>query len=77
MKQEISLSPESPAWPEVLRMLKRQVGHSLARFVKDDLSPAKDCAILINGRNILSLDEHTLQIKEGDEITFTVMVAGG
>ncbi len=77
VKEEISLEPESPAWRDVLRMLKHQLADSLGRFVKDDLSPQKDCAILINGRNVLSLDANALQIKEGDEITFTVMVAGG
>jgi molybdopterin converting factor small subunit len=33
--------------------------------------------ILVNGRNIESLDRFETRIDDGDELTFTVLVAGG
>jgi len=77
LKQEISLEPASPALKEVLRALKGQYKGSVERFIKDDLSPAEGSAILVNGRNIWSLDRLETKIHDGDEITLTVLVAGG
>jgi molybdopterin converting factor small subunit len=45
--------------------------------MKEDLSPAEGCTILVNGRNIESLGHGKAKIQDGDEITFTVLVAGG
>jgi molybdopterin converting factor small subunit len=49
----------------------------LERFIKEDLSPVEGSVILVNGRNIWSLDRFETKIHEGDELTFTVLVAGG
>ena len=77
LKQGISLEPPSPTLKDILGALREQhIGH-LERFIKEDLSPAEGSAILVNGRNIGSLDRLETKIQDGDEITFTVLVAGG
>jgi molybdopterin converting factor small subunit len=77
LRQEIVLSPASPSLPDVLRALRAQYRAPLERFVKEDLTPVEGSAILVNGRNVLSLDRYATTIQDGDELTFTVMVAGG
>jgi molybdopterin converting factor small subunit len=77
LKQEVFLDPSSSDPKDVLRALKDQYGAPLERFMKEDLSPVEGCTILVNGRNIGSLGRGETKIQEGDEITFTVLVAGG
>jgi molybdopterin converting factor small subunit len=77
LRQAVSVEPVSPTLPEVLRALRERHPAELERFIKDDLSPAEGSAILVNGRNILSLDRRDTEIHDGDELTFTVQVAGG
>ncbi len=77
LKQEVSLEPSSPALQDVLRALREQYREPLERFLTEDLSPAEGSAILVNGRNIWSLDRREAIIQDGDELTFTVQVAGG
>jgi molybdopterin converting factor small subunit len=77
LKQEVSLDLLSSDPKDVLRALKDQYGAPLERFMKEDLSPAEGCTILVNGRNIESLGFGEAKIQDGDEITFTVLVAGG
>jgi len=60
-----------------LRTLRDQYTGQLERFIKEDLSPTEGSAILVNGRNIGSLDRLETKIHDGDELTFTVLVAGG
>jgi len=80
LKQQVSLEPASAALKDVLRVLKerdkRDQGN-LRRFIGDDLATVDGSAILVNGRNFLSLDRWETQIHDGDEITFMVPVAGG
>ena len=77
MKQEVFLDLSSSDPKDVLRALKDQCGAPLERFIKEDLSPIEGCTILVNGRNIGSLGLGETKIQDGDEITFTVLVAGG
>lgn len=77
IKQEISLKPASPALKDVLRALKNREEDPLKRFIKEDLSPVEGTTILVNGRNIGSFDRLETKIQAGDELTFTVLVAGG
>jgi molybdopterin converting factor small subunit len=77
LKQEISLEPASSTLKDVLKALKDRYKGPLERFIKDDLSPVEGSAILVNGRNIGSLDRLETKIHERDELTFTVLVAGG
>lgn len=77
LKQETRLEPVSPAFRDVLRALKDRDKGQLKRFVNDDLSLVDCSVILVNGRNLLSLNGWETQIHEGDELTFMVPVAGG
>jgi molybdopterin converting factor small subunit len=77
LKQQILLEPVSTALKDVLRVLKDRDKGELRRFVGKDLEPVDCSVILVNGRNMLSLDRWETQIHDGDEITFMVPVAGG
>ncbi len=77
LRQEISVEPASATLRDVLTALREKYRAPLDRFLTDDLSPAEGSAILINGRNMWSLDQHETTIQDGDELTFTVQVAGG
>ncbi len=77
LKQEISLDPPSPALRDVVRALRDRLGDQLARFVDADCSLVDCSVLLVNGRNMLSLEGWATEIHAGDEITFMVPVAGG
>ena len=77
LRQEIVLEPASASLRDVLSALREQYQAPLERFLNDDLSPREGAAVLVNGRNMWSLDKFATTIHEGDELTFTVMVAGG
>jgi len=77
LRQEVSLELAAPTLQEVLRALRDEYTVQLERFLKEDLSPAEGSAILVNGRNMWSLDRRETRIHDGDELTFTVQVAGG
>ena len=77
LKQEVSLRPASSALRDILKALPEPEKDQLNRFINDDLSLKEGCVILVNGRNIASLDELETRIKDRDELTFTVLVAGG
>ncbi len=77
MKQEILLAPPSPALRDVVRALRDRLGDQLARFVDADCSLVDCSVLLVNGRNMLSLEGWATEIHAGDEITFMVPVAGG
>jgi molybdopterin converting factor small subunit len=77
LNQEISFEPASPALQDVLRALKDRYKRQLEKFIKEDLSPTEGSAILVNGQNISSIDRLKTKIQDGDELTFTVLVAGG
>ena len=77
LKEEVFLDLSSPPLKNALRALKDRYGSPLKKFLKEDLSPLEGCTILLNGRNMASLGPGETKIQDGDEITFTVLVAGG
>jgi len=77
LRQEVWLTPASVSLRDVLRALREQYRAPLERFLNEDLSPAQGSAILVNGRNMLSLASSETTVQDGDELTFTVQVAGG
>ena len=77
LRQEVSLEPTSPALQHVLRALMDQYQVQLGRFLKEDCTPTEGSAILVNGRNMWSLNRYETEVHDGDELTFTVQVAGG
>jgi len=77
LKRPITLDLESPALRDVLAALQQHHEGPWRRILKEDLSLQEGCVVLVNGRNIASLEKLETQIRDGDEITFTVLVAGG
>ena len=77
LKQEILLDPPSPSLGDVVRALRDRIGDQVCRFVAADLTPVDCAAILVNGRNMLSLQGWATEIHAGDELTFLVPAAGG
>jgi molybdopterin converting factor small subunit len=77
LKRPVTLDLESPALRDVLIALQRNHEGPWTLMIKDDLSPVEGCVLLVNGRNIASLQSLDTKINDGDEITFTVLVAGG
>ena len=77
LKQPINLVIESPVLQDVLLALRQGIEGPWTRMIKEDLSLEPGCVILVNGRNIESLEKRQTKIHDGDEITFTVLVAGG
>ena len=77
IKQPFTLDLDSPTLRDVLQALKKGQKGPWNRVIREDLSLEEGCVILVNGRNVATLDRLDTNIKEGDEITLTVLVAGG
>lgn len=77
LEHEIDLELVSPTLKDVMRSLLEQKRGPWKRILKSDLSLVEGCVTLLNGRNIMSLEGFETKVHEGDEITFTVLVAGG
>jgi len=77
VKEEVLLYPESPMLRDVLRALRDRPEGAWKRILGEDLSLEKGCVILVNGRNISSLQKLETKVNDGDEITLTVLMAGG
>jgi molybdopterin converting factor small subunit len=77
LKQPITLDLESAPLRDVLASLLKHHDGPWQRILKEDLSLQEGCVVLVNGRNIASLEKFETTIRDGDEITFTVLVAGG
>ncbi|MBM4276379.1 MAG: MoaD/ThiS family protein [Deltaproteobacteria bacterium] len=76
-KRPITLDLESPTLRDVFVTLQMDHEGPWNRFLKKDLSLHEGCIVLVNGRSIASLEKLDTVIHDGDEITFTVLVAGG
>jgi molybdopterin converting factor small subunit len=77
LRRPITLDLQSPTLREVLLALQRDHEGPWKSILKDDLSLQEGCVVLVNGRNIASLEKLETSVHDGDEITFTVLVAGG
>jgi len=77
LKRPVTLDLESPTLRDVLIALQSHQEGPWKRIIKEDLSLQEGCVILVNGRNIASLEKLETEIHDGDEITFTVLVSGG
>jgi len=77
LKRPITLDLESPTLRDVLVALRRDHEGPWKRLVKEDLSLQEGCVVLVNGRNVASLEKLETSIHDGDEITFSVLIAGG
>ena len=77
LKRPVTLDLESPKLRDVLAALQRHHEGPWQRILKEDLSLQEGCVVLVNGRNVASLEKLETKIRDGDEITFTVLVSGG
>jgi len=77
LKRPITLDLESPTLRDVLLTLQRHHEGPWKRILKEDLSLQEGCVVLVNGRNIASLEKLETEIHDRDEITFTVLISGG
>ncbi len=77
LKQEILLDPPSPSLGDVVRALRGRLGDQLRRFVSADCSLLDCSVLLVNGRNMLSLQGWATEVHDGDELTFLVPATGG
>ena len=77
LKRPVTLGLESATLRDVLIALQRDHERPWRRIIKGDLSLQEGCVVLVNGRNAASLEKLDTDIHDGDELTFTVMVAGG
>jgi molybdopterin converting factor small subunit len=77
LKRPVTLDLESSTLRHVLVALRRDHGDPWNRILNKDLSLQEGSVVLVNGRNIASLEKLETEIHDGDEITFTVLVAGG
>ena len=77
LKRPVTLDLESATLREVLAALQKDPEGPWSRILKSDLSLQEGCVVLLNGRSVASLEKLETKIRDGDEITFTVLVAGG
>ena len=77
LKRPVTLDPAAAPLRDVLAALRSKPDGPWGRLLKEDLAPTEGCVILVNGRNIRSLEDLETEIHDGDELTFTVLVAGG
>ncbi len=78
LKQETILELASPTLIGVTRaLLEQNRAEWWDRIVQDDFTPSEGYEVLVNGRNIKSLEGLDTRIHEGDEILFTVPLVGG
>jgi len=77
LKEKVSLEGESSTVADLMRFLLVHQKGKVERIIRDDLSLFWGWVVLVNGRNILSLDGTSTKISAGDEVTFTVLVDGG
>jgi molybdopterin converting factor small subunit len=77
LKRPVTLDLESPTLRDVLAALQKYHEGPWRRILKEDLSLPEGCVVLVNGRNIASLQKLETEIHDGDELTLTVLVAGG
>ncbi len=77
LKRPITLDLQSPTLRDVLLFLQRDHEGPWKGILKEDLSLQEGYVVLVNGRNIASLERLETSVHDGDEITVTVLVAGG
>lgn len=77
LNQRISMEAETASLKDVLEALQKRGEGAWNRLLRPDLTLEKGCVILVNGRNVHSLQALETRIHDGDEITMTVLVTGG
>lgn len=76
-KQPYLLDLDAGTLRDILLTIRKVSSDPWDKILREDLSLKEGWTILLNGRNIFSLQGLETQIKDGDEITFTVLLTGG
>ena len=77
LKKEIALNGPSLPLQDLFRFLLQREGEKWGRILKEGSGIAAGYEVLVNGRNVKSLEGMETEIHEGDEIVFTVVLSGG
>ena len=77
LREKTDLDLASPTLRDVMRALLEQDRAKWERILQDDFTPSEGYEVLVNGRNIKSLESLDTKIGGGDEIVFTVPLSGG
>lgn len=77
LKEEVDLDRPSVSLKVLFRSLSKGGGEKWDRVLRDDHTPAAAYVVLVNGRNIKSLQGLETEIHAGDEVVFTVLLSGG
>ena len=63
---------------DLISELVKQYGEKVrGSFYNDDGSFDPNVQIILNQENYVSLDQHDTQVREGDHVTFMLVMAGG
>jgi len=77
LKQGIALDRPSLPLKDLLGFLQQDDWEKWGRILEKNSSIKGGYEVLVNGRNIKSLQGMATVIHDGDEIVFTVMLSGG
>jgi len=77
LREKTDLDLASPTLREVVKALLEQDRAKWERVLQEDCTPSERYEVLVNGRNMKSLEALDTKIEEGDEIVFTVPLVGG
>ena len=77
LKQEVDLDGPSILLRDLFHSLSKEGGEKWNRVLRGDHTPAEAYVVLVNGRNIKSLQGLETEIHAGDEVVFTVLLSGG
>ena len=76
-KQDMTTDFASPVLKDIMRLLLDRNETPWSQILKKDFSLAQGYALLVNGRNMMTLDGLDTVLHEGDELVFMVMINGG
>ena len=77
-QKKVSLDIQGETVKDVISSLVEQYGEKVkGSFYNDDGSFDPNVQIILNEENYVSLDQHDTQVREGDHVTFMLVMAGG
>ena len=77
-QKKVSLDIRGGTVGDVVSGLIERYGEKVkGSFYNDDGSFDPNVQIILNEENYVSLDQHDTQVREGDQVTFMLVMAGG
>lgn len=77
LKQGITLDQTSLTLKDLLRSMQQHDDQMWDRIMDEKVTLRKGYEVLVNGRNVKTLQGMATEIHDGDEIVLTVMMSGG